>query len=246
MTTIAQQNVALFLKNLRADPLTALKPPQSAVNSVAQWFKERSQPKKIIIKRKKKKKTTTRHKKMTAGMSVLMTTGLMERVRGFRMGKKTIQITPKMLKNYLKKNKKDVEDIFNEEILYPAERRWNDSDYYGELKIKARKRTNGMRYTMPVSHYHEHYGDDNEEFGDILDYQQWNATKGSLKKGYVAMRKALKEEAEHLDDRLQGLFGERSFGEGLDTTIHNAIVNYAQENYDLYREGIKTKTVWVG
>ena len=234
MTTIAQQNVALFLKNLRADPLTALTPPKSAVDSVAQWFKERSQPKKIIIKRKKKKKTTTRHKKMTAGMSVLMTTGLMERVRGFRMEKKTIRITPKMLRN-MRWTRRDVEDIFDTEILYPAERQWNECDYYGELKVKARAE-NGMLYSMEVSYYNRF-----RSAYDIEDYQQWNVQKGSLKKGYGAMRKAIKKMAEEDE-----LFGERSFGEGQDTAIYNAIVDYAQENYDLYQEGLKTKTVWIG
>ena len=200
MTTIAQQNVALFLKNLRADPLTALKPPQSAVNSVAQWFKERSQPKKIIIKRKKKKKTTTRLKKMTAGMSVLMTSGLMVRVRGFLMDR-TIQITPKMLKNYLKKNEKDLEAIFDEEILYPRLDLW----CYWEPSML----------------------DGSEDYEKEL--KQWCDQKEWLKKGSVAMREAIKKMAEE-----GTLFCERSFGEGQDTAIYNAIVKYAQENYEIY------------
>ena len=88
----------------------------------------------IIIRRKKKKKTTTRHKKMTAGMSFLMTRGLMERVRGFRMPRLK-KMTAKMLKNGIRL--KDTEDIFNEEILYPALRRWNEYGYYDYNKHRG-------------------------------------------------------------------------------------------------------------
>ena len=243
MTTIAQQNVALFLKNLRADPLTALTPPKSAVDSVAQWFKERSQPKKIIIKRKKKKKTTTRLKKMTAGMSVLMTSGLMDRVRGFRTGTSTTQITPKMLKNYFKKNKKDVEDIFNEEILYPAEEHWNESDYYGELKVKARGAiyglaTFGKLYSMRGSHYNEV----EDEF-EIEDYQAYRATKGSINKCMVGLRADLIESAKN---RMWQLECKRSYGEGVDTGIKGAIQDFVEHNTELFEEELVSKAVWRG
>ena len=242
MATIAQQNVALFLKNLRADPLTALKPPQSAVNSVAQWFKERSQPKKIIIKRKKKK-TSTRLKKMTAGMSFLMTSGLMDRVRGFRMGTSTTQITPKMFKNYFKKteNKENVLNTVYTEVIHPAESGWNEVDYYGDLKVKARGAiyglaTFGKLYRMPLNHFRTV----EDEF-EIEDWQTLRATHGSVKKCGVALRKDLIKYAG------VGLYDcERSYGEGLDSGIYRTIQQYVEENCEHYQEGLVCKTGWTG
>ena len=257
----AQQNVALFLKNLRANPLNAPKPPQSAVNAVAEWFKERcftqqaekiiikinlarkKKPKTIIITRKKKKKTSTRLKKMTAGMSVLMTSGLMDRVRGFRTGTSTTQITPKMLKNYFKKkqNKEDLKTIVCEEVIYPAEEMWCDADYYGELKVKARGAiyglaTFGKLYSMRGSHYTQV----EDEF-DIEDYQAYRATQGSINKCMVAVRKELIELAKNGSGRLEW---KRSYGEGVDTGIKEAIQDYVEQNTELYEEGLVSKAVW--
>ena len=258
--TQAQQNVALFLKNLRANPLgdeyAHLEPPQSAVDAVAEWFKERrftQQSKKIIITRKKKpktiiitrkkKKTSTRLKKMTAGMSVLMTSGLMDLVRGFRTGTSTTQITPKMLKNYFKKkqNKVDLETIVCEEVIYPAEEGWCDSDYYGELKVKARGAiyglaTFGKLYSMRGSHYNEV----EDEF-EIEDYQAYRATQGSINKCMVGLRADLIKYAG------VGLYDcELSYAEELDSGIYRTIQQYVEQNTEHYEEGLVSKAVWRG
>ena len=155
-----------------------------------------------------KKKTSTRLNKMTAGMSVLMTSGLMERVRGFRMPRWK-KITPKMLKDRIRL--KDAEDIFNEAILYPAQRRWNEYGYYDNPNPKV-----------------------------IVKYQKWAATKGSLRKSYVGLRKTIKKMSKE-----GTLFYESSFGEGQDTGIYNGILNYVEEEFEFYYKGLKTKKVWI-
>ena len=211
----------------------------------------------IIIRRKKKKKTTTRHKKMTAGMSFLMTRGLMERVRGFRMPRLK-KITPKMLKNGIRL--KDTEDIFNEEILYPALRRWNEYGYYDYNKHRG-----GVKPFSPLPPLagvvgHASSGSGVKPFsplrslrffnvpwlgplvgsGDIVKYQKWAATKGSLKKSYVALRKTIKKMA------AEGtLFYEAEFGEEQEEGIYNGVVNYVEEEFELYYEGLKSKKVWI-
>ena len=125
--------------------------------------KVKAKPKaKAKAKAKPKAKAT---KKMSAGKSVLFTSGLMAKIGKARKGA-TTPLTIKALTKWGKEkgNGRDNnwEALYEEEIQYPAEENANESDYYGELK----QRSNGQ-------------------------YQQYMALVSSKKKGIKRLKKVL-------------------------------------------------------
>tara|TARA_R110000822_G_scaffold5536_2_gene23704 strand:+ start:396 stop:845 length:450 start_codon:yes stop_codon:yes gene_type:complete len=146
-----------------------------------------------------------------------------------------------MLKNYFKKkqNKVDLETIVCEEVIYPAEESWNEVDYYGDLKVKARGAiyglaTFGKLYRMPVNHFRTV----EDEF-EIEDWQTLRATQGCINKCMVGLRADLIKYAG------VGLYDcELSYAEELDSGIYRTIQQYVENNTEHYEEGLVSKAVW--
>ena len=104
-------------------------------------------------------------KKMSAGMSVLMTSGLMNRVGGFRKGGKNV-ITPKQVKDFFnnKSNSNELDDKFAEEVIYPAEDNANEDYNRGDLKLKILHKK--KRYVVKT----EDIGELQDRLGKSYDY----------------------------------------------------------------------------